>query len=161
TPIVNGNSIVAIPNQTFVFAAHGSTFSVTDPDANNASLTTTLTLTGNPIGTLHVDTTSGVTITGNDSASVQLQGSQPAITSALATLAFTPPSGSVAAETLTIATSDGGNTGAGGTLTTTNNLSLVLDPGVRPFPLDDAFQFPEGTTAVQSLDVLGNDFKDP
>ncbi len=159
TAITNGDSIVAIPNQTFVFAGHGKTFSVADADAGPASLTTTLTLGGGATGKLHVDPTNGVTIGGNDSAAVTLQGSQTAITAALATLSFTPPNGSVAAETLTIATNDGGNTGAGGALTTTNNLNLVLDPGVRPFPLDDAFQFNEGVSGVQNLDVLANDFK--
>src|SRR5207253_55393 len=66
-----------------------------------------------------------------------------------------------AAETLTIATSDGGATGSGGALTTTSTLNLVLDPGVRPFPLDDSYQFNEGTTTLQNLTVMTNDFVRP
>ena len=116
-----GTHVVAIPNTgqanpATVFANLGSTFSVSDPDAGSTSMTTTVTRAGATIGTLDATAGGGSNITGHNSASLTITGSQTDISKALATLALTPPQGSVAAETMTIVTNDNASPTTGGPL---------------------------------------------
>jgi hypothetical protein len=149
-----------IPGQDFHFNAVGlNQLSVNDVDAGSASLSTTLSL-GSGQGTLSVTAAGGATVTGNGTASVQINGSQTAINATLADVTYTPVTGLTAA-TLTIATNDNGATGSGGAKTTTSTVNITLDPGNRPYAVPDRFTLQEGLTTQQqqTLDVLGNDFK--
>lgn len=114
------------------FAIDG--ISVFDVDANPATHDITVTLTV-ARGTLTVNTgvSGGLTagdITGNGTASVTLVGTQNEINATLANatgLMFTVGANGNGTVNLQIVTSDGGNTGTGGTLSDTDNVTITVN----------------------------------
>jgi VCBS repeat-containing protein len=131
-------------------AAGGNQLSVFDVDAASASIQTTLSLAAGT-GTL--------TIGAQTAASITLNGSQDSINTQLANVRYTPADGFTGTAILTISTNDNGNT-PGPAATTTSTVTIKLDPGFRPFAVRDNRTITEGETAVQTIDVLANDFKE-
>ena len=81
--------------------ATGNEITVADVDSN---VTTTLTIAN---GTLLLGSTSGVTVTGNGTATVTVSGTPAAVTAALNGLSFTPVADWNGATALNVSTSDG------------------------------------------------------
>lgn len=106
-------------------------FSVTDVDASNNTLTVTLTV-GN--GTLDVSDNPGVTITGNNSPSVQLDGSQDDINGSVNDITYTPVTNFYGTDTFTYTISDNGYTGGGGEQTTSGTVEINVQ-GVNDAPV--------------------------
>lgn len=104
-----------------------SGLSISDVDAGNGTMTVTLAVGG---GTLAATSASGVAITGSGSASLTLSGTLSAINAYLASASvpvFTPATNANGAVTLTMTTSDGGNTGTGGILTDTDTRTITIN----------------------------------
>jgi hypothetical protein len=129
---------------------------VSDPDIGSSTITVTLSVDH---GTIHVDPTVLVSgITDNDTSSVTLSGDPELVNFTLtAGIVYTPAGNYNGGDTLTIATSDGGNTGLGGlqadsdgvaiTVNAVNDLPVLTDVGGGFVP------YTENGTAV----VLDND----
>jgi len=102
--------------------------SVSDVDAGSATIQVVLSVER---GVLTVQAHDGVTITGSGTGSVTLEGSQAAINEALAQangVVFQDAANHAGATTLTMTTSDLGNTGSGGALTDTDTVTINVAP---------------------------------
>jgi hypothetical protein len=115
---------------TLVFTpGSGNPISVTDPDAGLNELTVTLSVEH---GVLSLSGTAGLTFSGagdgTSDATMTFSGMQSAINAALNGLTYTPTGDYNGPDTLSIDTSDNGNTGAGGVKTATNALAITVDP---------------------------------
>ena len=100
--------------------------SVSDADAGSASITTTLSVAS---GTLTVASSGGATVANSGTATVTLTGSQTQINITLAAANNVVYRGAVdfnGSDTLTVTTSDGGNTGSGGTLTDIDTKTITV-----------------------------------
>jgi len=106
-------------------AANGNGITVSDADARNGAITTTLSVLH---GTLTLGSTIGVTASHDGSGSVTLTGTVAAINAALDGTRYRPAADYDGADTLTILTNDGGNTGTGGARTDTDTLTLTVTP---------------------------------
>ena len=109
--------------------------SIADVDAGSTSMTVSLAVTN---GTLTV-TGGTATISGSGSGTVTLTGTTAQINATLAaTVTYVPTANFNGAATLTMTTSDNGNTGSGGTLvdidTVTINVAAVNDAPVNTVP---------------------------
>ncbi len=109
--------------------------SVSDVDAGTGSLVVTLTATN---GTVTLQTTSGVVITGNGTSTVTATGAQSDLNSALNGLRFSPTPGYSGIAGITIDTNDQGNTGTTGPLSDVDTLSISI------LPVNDAPVFSAG-----------------
>ena len=97
-----------------------------------------------------------MTVAGNGTNNVTITGPQTAINSALNGLSYQPPANASGAQTLTVVTSDNGNTGAGGTLSASSSVAIQIDPvNDVPVALDDSFSGNEDTPF--GFDVRTND----
>ena len=99
---------------------------IADVDAGTGNMTVTLSVTN---GTITLLTGTGVTLTGNGTASVQLSGTVTDINTLLAVtnaVTYTPTLNYNGSDTLTMVTSDNGNAGSGGTLTATSTVALTI-----------------------------------
>ena len=99
---------------------------IADVDAGTGAMTVTLSVAH---GTISLAAGTGVTLTTNGTSSVQLSGTVTAINALLATasaVTYTPTQNYNGADTLTVLTSDGGNTGSGGTLTATSTVGITV-----------------------------------
>lgn len=135
-----------------------TSLSVADIDAASGSVRTTLSVTAGS-GLLQLLSTSGVTVSGNNSNSVQITGTLTALNAALAGgVRFTPASGFAGNTTLSMLTTDQGNTGAGGALTDTDSTILDVRPLVRPRASNDLATAAEDSLAAANvINVLAND----
>ncbi|NGZ06843.1 MAG: tandem-95 repeat protein, partial [Magnetococcales bacterium] len=79
-------------------------------------------------GVLSVAAGSEVTITGNGTASITLAGSAARINAVLDGLIYTPSAHYNGSDTLTITTSDLGNSGSGGALTDSDSVAITVNP---------------------------------
>jgi hypothetical protein len=105
----------------------GNAISVSDPDVESGNLQVNL---GVSHGTLTLSGTSGLTVSGNGTAAVQLTGTTANINAALNGLVYAPAANfnGTPADSLTIATNDLGNTGTGGPLTTNDSVTINITP---------------------------------
>lgn len=130
--------------------------SISDADAASGAMTVTLSVTS---GTLNAVTGGGVTVTGGGTASLTLTGSLSALNSYLAGASapvFTPASNASGTVTLTMTTSDGGNTGGGG-VRTDSDTSVITVTAVNDAPVlanGAAQTFTENGTAVAIAPAL-------
>ncbi|SDG97832.1 type I secretion C-terminal target domain (VC_A0849 subclass), partial [Pseudomonas benzenivorans] len=115
-----------------------SGLSVADVDAASGNISVTLAAT---TGTISALAAAGVTVTGSGTNSVVLSGALADINAYLADPASQPSylpvvdaSGTV---TLTMTSNDGGNTGAGGTLTDSDSTSITINPVADAVPGSD------------------------
>ncbi len=104
-------------------AGNGNAVTVSDPDAGTGALTTTL---GVAHGTLTLGSRTGVTVTNDGTGAVTLTGTAAAINAALDGTTYRPAADYNGPETLTIVTTDNGNTGAGGPRSDTDTLSIAV-----------------------------------
>ena len=104
-----------------------SGLSITDPDAGSGTVTTTLSVTH---GTVTVGTVGGgASITNNGTGSVTLTGTVAQINATLAALnnvTYQPASNYNGSDTLTVLTSDDGNTGTGGAKSDSDTVSITV-----------------------------------
>jgi hypothetical protein len=99
--------------------------SIVDVDAAAGTMTVTLSVTH---GTINVAAGTGVTLATNNTASVQLTGTLTAVNALLASanaVTYTPTTNYNGSDTLTMLTSDGGNTG-GGALTDSDSVTITV-----------------------------------
>lgn len=115
----------ATKDQAFVLsAAAGNVLQIADVDAGSSNVQVTLTIAN---GALNVGASAGVTVTGNGSGSLGLNGSVSSINTALsAGVTYTPTTGFAGTTTLTMVTSDLGNTG-GAAQTDTDTVSILVE----------------------------------
>ena len=99
---------------------------MTDVDIASGTVTATVSVLH---GTLTLGSTTGVTVTGNGSASVQLTGVPSSVNNALDGLVYQPTPAYSGPETLTMLSNDNGNTGSGGAKTDSDTVAItVRDP---------------------------------
>jgi CSLREA domain-containing protein len=104
----------------------GSLVAVSDVDAGTNSVQVTLTVTN---GTLTLNGTSGLAFTvgdGTADATMTFTGSIANINAAMNGMTYTPTAGFSGSSSLTITTSDQGNTGTGGALSDTDVVSIQV-----------------------------------
>ena len=124
-----------------------------DVDAGAAGVSLTLSTVN---GTLTVNDTDGVTITGSGSSSLALSGAVDDINAALRTLTY--HSASSCTDTLTADVTDGGNTGAGDALSASETIGVTVSavpdgtPSVQP-PVSQTVT--PGETATFSVTASG------
>ncbi|MBP6697158.1 MAG: PKD domain-containing protein [Flavobacteriales bacterium] len=109
-------------------AGNGNLVSIADPDAGVSNVEVTLTVTN---GTLTLAAITGLTFSTGDGTAdgtMVFEGTTAAINTALNGTIFSPTSGFSGSATLSITTIDLGNTGAGGELTDTDNVSITVNP---------------------------------
>jgi hypothetical protein len=117
-----------IENSPLTFSTTNSNgITVADPDGASASEAITLSVGSG--STLQLATTSGLTVTGNNSNSVVMTGPLTALNAALNGLIYTPGTGFTGTDSLQILINDLGNTGTGGPMTATASVSIsVVSP---------------------------------
>ncbi|MDO8955221.1 MAG: cadherin-like domain-containing protein [Gammaproteobacteria bacterium] len=117
------------PNEeaTLVFSSgNGNLISISDVDAAGGTMQVTLSVLH---GTLTLSGLSGLSFSSGDGtadASMVFTGTIANINAALAGLSYTPDSNYVGADTLSIITSDQGNTGTGGALSDTDTVAITV-----------------------------------
>ncbi len=117
--------------------ANGNAIQTSDVDAGSAAVEMTLSVTN---GTLDAPGGAGVTVSGQDTATVTLGGSIAAINAALngGGLIYSPTADFVGNGVLTVTTDDLGNTGEGGAKSDTDQLTITVqavnDPPVNTVP---------------------------
>ncbi|GIW92545.1 MAG: hypothetical protein KatS3mg110_0586 [Pirellulaceae bacterium] len=120
-----------------VFSTAGSNaIAVSDPDAGSANIQMDLTVQN---GRLQISSTTGLTVTGQNSSSLRLVGPISAINAALgAGLTYTPNPDFNGQDLLVVVSNDLGNTGDGGPQTDTDTVTIVVravnDPPVNALP---------------------------
>ena len=106
-----------------------TTISISDVDAGSGSLQSVISST---FGTLTVASGSGAVVSNDGSSSVTITGTLAQINAALNGLEY-DPDGATGMTTITLATSDQGNTGSGGAQTDTDTITVnVGPPNVAP-----------------------------
>jgi VCBS repeat-containing protein len=142
---VNDAPVNSVPAATQTFnedttrtfsAANGNAITVSDVDSAAGTLTTTFTSTA---GTIHVVPTAGVVIGTNDTASVTATGTVANLNTAFDGLVFTPTLNLNGAQTITMSTSDNGNTGSGGAQTDNGDVINLSITAVNDAPTFSAF----------------------
>src|SRR5690606_21078751 len=147
--------------------ANGNQIQISDADAGTADVEVTLTVTN---GTLTLAGTNGLTFSngdGNADSSATICCTLAIITAALSTLTYIPPANYNGTATLSITTSDLGNTGTGGVLTATDSVTIIVnalnDAPASENPIPDrtatqdlpfSFQIPANTFADPDGDTL-------
>ncbi len=144
-------------NAAFVFSApNGNLISIADADGD-VNVQTDLSVTA---GSLAVKPGGGATITAPNAMSVRIAGTVSQVNDALSQVTFTPPvetsPGFIGEVTLTVLTSDLGNTGSGNVLTDEDPVTLNVVPPRQPFAANDSATVAEGSQD-NPIDVLGND----
>ena len=138
-------------------SGNGNQLSVSDVDAgSDPGFEVQLSVSH---GALTLSTTSGLTVTGNGTASVDLTGTLANANTSLNGLTYTPTSGYFGPDTLAITSNDHGATGSGGALTDSDNLSItVVHVNHPPLATDDAYSTNEDTPlTISAPGVLTND----
>jgi VCBS repeat-containing protein len=98
-------------------------------DTAQGNSTDGLTVTASVLhGTLTATIGGGATITSNGSSSVTISGTAAQVNAALFGLTYAPILNYNGSDTLTIVTSDSGNTGTGGSLSDTDTVSITISP---------------------------------
>jgi len=98
--------------------------SVNDVDAGAGNVTVTLGVTN---GTLTLASTSGLTVSGNGTASVSATGTLADLNAALNGLTYAPNANYNGSDSLAITANDNGNTGAGGPLTDAETVAITVN----------------------------------
>lgn len=160
---VNDAPDITPPNNTAIQEETRTTLQgvqISDVDARDEDVTVTLTVDS---GTLIVpDDNGGVDVTGNNTDTVTLVGSQADINTQLAALDFQPAANFTGIVDFQLTVNDGGNNGEGGPLTDTENVTLTVgevnDPPVATVPGDQTVDedTPLVITGVSVADVDAN-----
>ena len=134
-------SVTANEDGSHVFAS--GSLSVSDVDSGAADVETSLTVAD---ASVTVGTT-GVTVTGNGSGDVTVTGPVAAVAAALDGATLTPAADFYGSTTLTVTTSDLGNTGSGGALTDTDAVAVTVNA------VNDAPSFTKGADQTVNEDA--------
>ncbi|MDP1955177.1 MAG: tandem-95 repeat protein [Polaromonas sp.] len=131
--------------------------SISDVDAAGSTLSVTLAV---PAGTLAATSGGGVTVSGSGSGSLVLSGTQANINSFIAasSVTYTTALDANGTVTLTVTTSDLGNTGSGGTLTDVDTVTLNIT-AVNDAPVLDLDASTGGTGYVTAYTENGAGIK--
>ncbi|WP_162260548.1 beta strand repeat-containing protein [Rhizobium sp. Root708] len=128
---VNDAPVNTVPGSAVTAAEETSTaitgLSVSDVDAGSSTLTTTLSVTH---GTLTLAALGGASVIGSGTGTVTLSGTLAQINATLAgnNVSYKGELNYSGSDTLTMTTSDGGNTGTGGVKTDTDTVSITVTP---------------------------------
>ena len=129
-----------------------TTISIADVDAGAGVLQLTLTSVN---GTLALGSTTGLTVSGNGTASVTVTGTLADLNAALNGLTFTPAADYSGPASVSLTINDQGNSGAGGPLSDTQTINITVNPVNDPPVVNAAtFSLPENSangTAVGSV----------
>ncbi len=134
-PAAHAGLQTVTPNTVAFSAATGDAIIVTDSDytASGSPETTTLTLTGSPagtssgpVGTLTAAASGQAMVSGGGTQPLVITGSPSDITATLSSLVYTPGPGFFGTATLTVSTTDNGNSGYGGSLTDVRSTSITV-----------------------------------
>jgi hypothetical protein len=121
---VPGDQSVNEDNSLTFSTGNANALSTSDVDAGSSPLKIDLSLLH---GTLSLSSTTGLTVTGNSTASVSLTGSLTDLNNALSNGAvYTPDLNWSGSDTLTMVTNDQGNTGSGGAKSDTDTVSITV-----------------------------------
>ena len=149
-------------NTPLIFsAAQGNALGVSDPDAGAAALTVTLAVNQ---GSLTLGPAAGIVFStgdGSDDPIVVFSGSLSAVNSALATVTYAPPAGFSGPVTLSLSTSDNGNTGAGGALVDSDTVAITVRDTIAPFVVGLAAVSPDGHYRAGAAVDLAVTFSEP
>ena len=153
---VNDPPVNSVPGAQSVFNTDTKVFAnrilqTADVDATNVNVQLTVTQ-----GTLTLGSTTGLTVQGNGTATVQLTGSLTNVNNGLNNLVYNPTDTFVGTDTLTITTSDLGGTGSGGVLTDTDTVSITVTPPTQPFAAADSYTVNEDSGNTE-FSILAND----
>ncbi|MBF0448377.1 MAG: cadherin domain-containing protein [Magnetococcales bacterium] len=126
---INDDPVITVPisaaidaSSTVTFsAANGNAISVIDVDAESGTMEAALVVSN---GTVTLSQTTGLTVSGNGTASLSFSGTLDDINSALDGLLFTADGSFSGTESLTFSIDDNGNTGSGGGTTQTATIPL-------------------------------------
>ncbi|HIM29986.1 MAG TPA: tandem-95 repeat protein, partial [Planctomycetes bacterium] len=137
----------------------GNAFSVSDVDAGGGTIRSEVSISttdGPQVGTLNIATPGPVTVTGNGSSQVTLEGTLADVNTALDSLSYSAPLDLDGDVDLVFMTNDLGNTGSPGPLTDSDQLTITVEPAVRPRARQDAKEVVE-KSVNNVIDVLIND----
>jgi len=159
------------PEDVALVFAGANLISITDVDAGTGNMQVSVTVT-NGVFTLNpAANMTGVTVTGNGTPTVSMNGPRATINGGLNGSTYTPTANFNTTDggvqpTLTIITNDNGNTGTGGPQTDTDTLTITVTPvNDPPVANDDGSPTDRTTilwnTADNELDVLANDNNGP
>src|SRR5258705_502391 len=104
--------------------ANGNAISIADVDAGGANVQVTLAVTN---GVLPPAGTTGLTVSGNGTATVTVTGTLANINTALNGLVFQPIGNFNGSANLTVTTNDQGNTGSGGAQTDIDTVAITVN----------------------------------
>ena len=157
---VNDAPILSLPgaqttddDTAIVFSyANGNAISVSDVDAGNGAVTLNLSVSS---GTLQAPGGTGAAISGNGTATLQIDGTIDETNAALAGLTFTPAPGIIGTATISATINDDGNTGTGGALTTVGTISIDVTQSLSSTGTDGANPG-DSTASGQSSGNAGN-----
>lgn len=149
---------------SFVFsAATGNAITVSDVDAGNLPIATTLTVQHGVLSIAHAAIASaGVTVTGNGTGSLIITGAQSAINAALDGLAYQPNANFTGSDAISVATNDNGAFGiplqplSSSSTSSQLNVASVND---APSGADTTVATDRNTSVALTLDNFG--FSDP
>jgi hypothetical protein len=135
-----------------------------DPDAGSGTMQTTLSVLH---GTLTFADVGGVTLDGNGTATVTLTGTAAQINAAFGgqdkiNISYRSAPDFFGIDTLTVTTSDNGNTGMGGPLSDTDQVKIVVKPSITGSPGDDIYVAAHGNQGIDAgggVDTISFDFR--
>ena len=150
---VPGAQLAAMDTDLVFGSAGGNAITITDVDAGDGEIRVTLQAHH---GTLTLATTGGLaTITGNGTASVDLNGTLAQVNAALEGLTYRAAAGYAGSDALRIRTNDRGNSG-GGSEIDDDTIALYVLPVDHPtVAADDSGNVGEDVPGI--FQVLGND----
>jgi hypothetical protein len=136
--------------------------SVADPDAGGGTMTTTLSVAH---GTLSTASAGGAAVSGSGTGTLLLTGTLAAINTTLAAsgnLTYHGNRDFFGADTLTMVSNDGGNTGSGGALTDSDTTALHVNTLINGTPGNDSFVALPGNEKIIAgggVDTITFDFR--
>jgi uncharacterized repeat protein (TIGR01451 family) len=139
-------------DETLTFStANSNAITISDVDAGGGNVHMTLAVAH---GTLAVASTSGLTVGGDNTGNVTIDGSITGINAALNGLVYTPATGYFGNDSLSLSVNDQGNTGAGGSKMDSAAVGIAINP-FPPTVRDDSATVAED--GYVNVNVLTND----
>jgi hypothetical protein len=150
--VVPAGAVQVDENSTLLFTGTSS-ISVNDVDAGAGTLVVTLTTNSVNNGRLSATAAGTAVVGGNNTQNLTITGNLADVQDTLESLQFI--AGLPETVTLSINTSDGGNTGDGGPKTDLDTVTINVVATVRPRATPDILSRPEAASYL--LDVIDND----
>lgn len=151
------DSISATEDTKLVFsAAKGNAISISDVDAGTGLLKVTVAVA---YGKLWIASSDGASVSGNGTHALTIEGTVSQINAALDGLAYKAAYDYSGDDTLTVTTTDNGNTGSGGALTDTDMRTITIEPVNDAPTTSDVTLGPvqeDGSIRITQYDLLVN-----